>query len=249
MARKIYSREEFELAREEWALEMSNDIELKKDALNVLTNGDKHNWFHQTNWLGEPSLQSAEDLLTFQDIIFKTKPKYIIESGVAWAGSLLFYASMVKILNLNTKVIGVDIFIPDDLKYRIESFDLANYIELINASSVENETVAKIEEIIGSSKEVMVHLDSNHTHEHVLMELNLYEKFIGKGHYLVCGDTIIDYIPEQTHRPRPWGHGNNPKTALEEFLKKNDRFKPDEKIDNKMLFSNQPKGYLKCIKE
>lgn len=92
----------------------------------------------------------------------------------------------------------------------------------------------------------MVILDSHHTEEHVLKELNIYSKFISKGNYLICGDTIIDFIPEQKHRPRPWGPKNNPHTALKKFIKKNKRFKNDKEIENKLLFSCNPNGYLKA---
>ena len=228
---------------------MHEDKKLLNQALNTFINTDKHNWLHQTSWLGEPSLQSPEDLIVFQDIIFKCKPKFIIESGVAWAGSLLFYASMIKILNLDTKIIGIDIFIPDDLKERIFSFDISKNIELINASSIEDNTIKKLESIVGDSKNVIVHLDSHHTHEHVLEELKLYEKFISKGSYLICGDTIIEHIPEQTHRPRDWGKGDNPQTALDEFMKINDRFEIDKYYENKLLISSQANGYLKCVKD
>lgn len=249
MSKKTYTREEFELERAKWADGMAKDKELQKDTLDVFIKADKHNWIHQTNWLGEPSLQAPEDLLIFQDIIFRTKPKFIIESGVAWAGSLLFYASMIKLLDLDTKIIGIDIFIPDDLKERIFSFDISKNIQLINASSVEDDTIRQVESIVGNSKEILVHLDSHHTHEHVLKELQLYEKFVGKGHYLVCGDTIVEDFPEQTHRPRPWGVGNNPKTALDEFMNSNNRFEVDKYIQNKVLITNQPNGYLKCIRD
>ena len=110
-----------------------------------------------------------------------------------------------------------------------------------------NSVLEKVRNIIGTNQKVMVHLDSDHTHEHVLKELNLYSKFVGYGHYLICGDTIIEYIPQQTHRPRSWGQGNNPKTALDEFLIDNNEFVIDSQFDNKRLIGNQPGGYLKRI--
>ena len=95
----------------------------------------------------------------------------------------------------------------------------------------------------------MILLDSYHTHDHVLKELKLYQQFVGKDNYLICGDTIVEHIPEQKHRPREWGPGNNPKTALIEFLKTNDRFAIDEKLENKLLFTCNPGGYLKAIRD
>jgi cephalosporin hydroxylase len=245
----MYTRAEFEEMRLEKAKEMAADKKLSEDAYDVFARADRYNWIHQTNWLGEPSLQTPQDLILFQEMIYKTKPKAIVELGVAWAGSLLFYASVVEAMDIDCKVIGVDIFIPDDLRERIYSHKVSKRIELINASSIEETTVAKVKELTRGVREVLLHLDSHHTHEHVLKELELYSPLLGKGCYLVCGDTVIEYIPEQTHRPRPWGKGNNPKTALDEFMKNNDRFEIDMEIENKLLFSNQPLGYLKCIKD
>lgn len=247
MSKKIYTREEFENKRRVWASNMSEDKKLKTKALSLLNEADKYHWLHQANWFGEPSLQSPEDLLFFQDIIFKTKPKFIIESGVAWAGSLLFYASITHMLNLDTKIIGIDIYIPSDLRERIDKFDISKNIILINASSIEDSTIKKIESIIKNNKEVMVHLDSNHSHKHVLKELELYQKFVGKGSYLICGDTIVEHVPKAKHRPRPWGIGDSPQTALDTFMQSNKKFIIDKYYENKSLLSCQANGYLKCI--
>lgn len=246
--KKLYTREEFETCRADWASEMSADTSLQSKALELYNEAHKYNWIHQTTWLGEPSLLTANDLVVFQEIIFKTKPDYIIELGVAWGGSLLFFASMLQLIGGN-KVIGVDTYMPEDLKERLVSFkDMYKKIKLINASSTAIETVKQVESILGGSKKVLIHFDSNHSHVHVLDELNLYEKFVEKSFYLVCGSTIIEKLPAQTHRVRPWGIGDNAKTALDEFLKLNNRFVVDESIKDKLLISNQADGYLKCIK-
>ena len=245
----MYTREEFEKMRLESAKKMAKDSKLQKDAVDVLVRADRYNWIHQTNWFGEPILQLPQDLFALQEIIFNTRPKYIIELGVAWGGILLFYSTLMQVLG-GERVIGVDIYIPEDLKQRIYSHgELSKRITLINNSSVEKKTVEQIKTIIGGSREVMVVLDSNHTHEHVLKELRLYSPLVGKGHYVICDDTLIEYIPEQEHRPRPWGPGNNPKTALDQFLKENDRFIVDNTIGNKLLLSCNPGGYLVCIEE
>ena len=147
------------------------------------------------------------------------------------------------------KIIGVDIFIPDDLKERLYSNKkLSDRIELITGSSIEEENINKIKKIVGNSKKVLVILDSHHTHDHVLKELNLYEQFVGKGYYLLCADTIVELIPKNKYRPRDWGPGNNPMSALEEFHKSNDRFISDTENENKLLLSCNYKGYLKAIK-
>ncbi len=188
-------------------------------------------------------------MFAIQDIVYKTRPKFIIEVGVAWGGSLLFYSTLMEILG-GEKIIGIDIYIPDDLKERIGSYGkVSERITWIKGSSVAQDTISQLKEIIGDSRDVMIILDSFHTHEHVLKELRLYSPFVGKGHYLICGDTVVEYIPEQGHRLSPWGPGDNPKTALDAFLKENDRFEVDKILENKLLLTCNPGGYLKAIKD
>ncbi|TRZ49987.1 cephalosporin hydroxylase [bacterium] len=246
--KKILSREEFEELRRESALAMSQDKDLVQRAREVLIDADKHQWIHQTNWFGEPILNLPQDIFALQDIIYKTRPKFIIELGVAWGGSLLFHSTLLTVLG-GEKVIGVDIYIPDDLKARLNSHGvLSDKIHLITGSSVEPDTLAHIRSITKDCREVLVVLDSYHSHDHVLAELRLYSPFVGKGQYMVCGDTIIEYMPPQEHRPRPWGPGNSPKTALEVFLKETDYFVVDNTLDRRLLFTCNPGGYLRCIK-
>jgi cephalosporin hydroxylase len=190
-----------------------------------------------------------QDMFALQEIIFKTRPRFIIEVGVAWGGSLLFYSTLMEALG-GQQIIGIDVYIPDDLRERIGAFGkLSERIAWINGSSIEATTISAVKSIIGDCREVLVFLDSNHTHDHVLSELRLYSPLVGKGSYLVCGDTILENLPEQKHRPRSWGKGNNPKTALEQFLGENDRFIVDQELENRLLFSCNPGGYLKCRKD
>lgn len=248
MPKKILSRKEFQQVLDKSAEEMAADNRLQKNALDVLVQADKHKWIHQTTWMGEPILNVAQDMFAIQEIIFRTQPDFIIEVGTAWGGGLLFYSTLIEILG-GKKVIGVDIFIPDDLKERVAGHKkLSRNIAWVEGSSTSDDSISKIKSILGDSKSVLVILDSDHTHNHVLNELRLYQEFVGKGNYLICGDTIVEYIPEQTHRQRSWGPGNNPRTALEEFLNENARFQIDQKIDNKLLFTCNPSGYLVAIK-
>jgi cephalosporin hydroxylase len=248
--KKIMSREEFENLRINEAKKMSQDKILLQDALNVKVRaGHDYYWVHQTNWFGEPALQLTQDLFAYQEAIFNSRPQYIIEIGVAWGGSLLFYSTLMEALG-GKKVIGVDVFMPDDLIDRLKRHGkISERLRFISGSSTDPSTINKINEITDSSNEVMVILDSFHTHDHVLQELRMYSPLVGKGYYLICGDTIIEYQPPAKRRPRPWGKGNNPKTALDEFLKENDRFVIDQAISNKLLFTNNPGGILRCVKD
>ena len=246
---KKYTRSEFENMRTNSAEKMSKDLSLYKDALDIVVRADRYSWIHQTSWFGEPVLNLSQDMFAIQEIIFQTRPKYIIEIGVAWGGGLLFYSTLMEALG-GLKVIGVDIYIPDDLKDRLFSHGkISDRLVLINQSSINLQTVEEIKSIIDPCREVLILLDSFHTHEHVLKELNMYSPLVGKGQYIICGDTIVEDIPVQKHRVRPWGPGNNPKTDLRQFLKENDRFKIDHGVDKKLLFTNNPDGYLKCFKD
>jgi cephalosporin hydroxylase len=229
---------------------MSGDVELRRKAWDVLIKADRYNWIHQTTWFGEPILQLPQDMFAVQEIIFNTRPKFIIEIGIAWGGSLLFYSTLMECLG-GEQIIGVDTYVPEDLRQRINSFGkLSERIKWINGSSTDVSTLEKIKSLIGNERAILVILDSFHTHEHVLKELRLYSRLVGKGHYLICCDTHVEYIPEIVeNRPRPWGKGNNPKTAVDEFLTENDRFEIDRKLENKLLLTLHPRGYLRSIKD
>jgi cephalosporin hydroxylase len=226
---------------------MVKDESLRRDVLDVLVRADNYNWIHQTTWFGEPILQLPQDMFALQEIIFKTRPRFIIELGVAWGGSLLFYSTLMEVLG-GERIIGVDIYFPEDLKERLASHGkLSERLILVNGSSTEQDSLSRVKSIVGNCREVMVVLDSYHTHDHVLKELHLYSPLVGRGFYLICGDTIVEDLPKPAERP--WGPGNSPKTARDAFLRENDRFEVDERHENKLLFSCNPGGYLKAIKE
>lgn len=247
-AKTIVTKEEFLQINEQAAREMRLDKELQSKALDVLVEADRHRWIHQNTWMGEPLLNLPQDMFAIQDIIWRTRPEFIIEVGVAWGGGMLFEATLLEMLG-GQKVIGIDIFIPPDLRQRLASHGkLSDRLVLIEGSSTAPDTLAQIRALLGGSRKVLVILDSYHTHEHVLNELRSYAPFIEKGQYLICGDTIVERIPPQLHRTRPWGPGNNPATAVKEFLSESDRFVVDEKIDQRLLLSCHPGGYLQAVK-
>lgn len=246
MDKKIISKKKFYSLNLEAAKKMSGDFNLKENAKKILVTADKkHRWIHQAKWMDEPCLNLPEDMFALQEILWKTRPDFIIETGIAWGGSILFGASLLKVFG-GKKIIGIDTFVPKNVKKALKKDKtLLKFIEIIKGDSVAIDTIQRIKKIINTSKKVLVILDSNHTHEHVLKELLIYSNFVSKGNYLVCGDTIVEFIPKQTHRPRPWGPGNNPYTALKEFMKlKKGKFEVDYNICNKLLFTNHPNGYL-----
>jgi cephalosporin hydroxylase len=245
MSKVNLTREEFEDLRLKAAADMAKDVALRKQALDVKVRaGHEYYWVHQTNWMGEPCLQLPQDMFALQDAIYRAKPQFIIESGVAWGGTTLFHAALLHLLG-GKQVIGIDIFIPQDLRERIAAkLPRPGMVHLLEASSTSEETVQKVKDLIGDEP-TMVILDSNHTHDHVLQELRLYAPLVTPGSYLICGDTIIEEQPPAPKRPRPWGVGNSPATALREFLKDCNDFEVDRTIENKLLLSNMPGGYLR----
>ena len=239
----MLTRKEFEDLRLEHAKKIFENKKLQKDALDVLTEADKNYWIHQSNWFGEPVLQLPQDMFAIQEIVYKTRPDYIVELGVAWGGSTLFYSSLLGMLG-GSKVVGVDIYIPDDLVERLSKKPTMSDIHLIRGPSTEESIVKDVHEAVNYSDRCLLILDSYHTEEHVLEELGAYKDLVGEGCYIICADTIVEDLPEQLHRKREWGLGNNPRTALKKFLKDNTDFHVDEEIRNKLLFSCHPDGYI-----
>ena len=245
--KKIITFKKFNKRRLKWAHALSKDKKVKKLSRDLYVKADRHNFCYLYNWLGEPMLQTPDDIITLQELIFETRPDVIIEIGVAWAGTLLLYDTLSNFSGTK-KIIGVDIFIPDDLKKRIFSKSRSKKIKLLNADSTSKITFNKIKKLCGQYKNILIHLDSNHTKNHVLKEINLYSSLLKKNNYLIVGDTIIENIPKQIHRKREWSKGNNPYNAIVEFLKKNNNFEIDETVNFKQLLTNNPNGYLKKIK-
>jgi len=209
----------------------------------------KHKYSYNFTWLGRPIIQYPQDIIAIQEIIWKVKPNLIIETGIAYGGSLIFYSSMLELLGGDDQVLGIDIDIRENNRVEIEKHSMFKRITMIQGSSVDESVTQQVYEFAKGKKPILVVLDSHHTHEHVLKELELYSPLVTKGSYLVVLDTVIEDMPEDSFQDRPWGKGNNPKTAVWEFLKTNNRFEVDKDIENKLIITVAPDGYLKCTKD
>ena len=206
---------------------------------------------HQTSWFGEPILQLPQDLIIHQELIFKSRPDYFIEVGVAWSGSLLYYSSIFNIIG-GKKVIGIDTYVPKEILKKITKFKkLKNKIKLIKGCSTDIKVLKKIKQSISGSKKLIVHLDSDHSERNVLKELELYSKIMSKGSYLICGDTHVEFFKQNPHgKNKNYFKNNNPMTALKIFLKTKEgkKFKQDNSFQDRYFLTLNPYGILKKIK-
>ena len=219
-----------------------------------------HRYSHNFSWLGRPIIQVPQDIVGMQELIWTVRPDLIIETGIAHGGSLIFSASMLAMLDmcdaaergemLNPrlslrKVLGIDIDIRAHNRAAIEAHPMASRIEMIEGSSIAAETIGRVRSIASGFERVLVCLDSNHTHDHVLAELNAYAPLATAGSYCVVFDTLIEDMPEHMFPDRPWGPGNSPKTAVKAFLNNHPEFEIDSSLQNKLLITVAPDGYLK----
>ena len=209
----------------------------------------EYKYSYNFSWLGRPIIQYPQDIIAMQEIIWQVRPDLIIETGIAHGGSLIFHASMLEMIGEEGQVLGIDVDIREHNRVEIERHRMFKRIEMIEGSSVDAGTIEEVSRFAAGKQRVLVVLDSNHTHEHVLRELELYSPFVTKDSYLVVFDTVIEDMPEDSFVDRPWGKGNNPKTAVWEFLKTSDRFVIDEEYNNKLLITVAPDGYLRCVKD
>jgi cephalosporin hydroxylase len=218
------------------------------------------NYTYNFRWLDRPIIQFPSDIVAMQELVWKVKPDIIVETGIAHGGSLMLSASLLAMLDYadavaerrsldpfagRRKVVAVDIDIRAHNRAAIEAHPLAHMVELIQGSSIDPAIVAQVRVAVGEGQKVLVCLDSNHTHEHVLAELQAYAPLASVGSYCVVFDTLVEDVPASASQGRPWGPGNNPKTAVWEYLKAHPEFEIDHDLEAKLLVTVAPDGYLR----
>ena len=204
-------------------------------------------------WMGRPIIQYPQDIIAVQELVWEIKPDLIIETGVAHGGSAVFFASLLELNALSggpkdAEVWCVEIDLRSHNRAELVAHSMYPRLKIFDGSSVDEKIATVIAEKASKCQRVMVILDSNHTHDHVLGELNLYASLVSVGSYCVVFDTVIEDLEGVEFVDRPWGKGDNPKTAVSEFLKTNSDFEVDRAIDEKLLISAAPGGYLKRVK-
>ena len=223
----------------------------------------RHHYTYNFRYLGRPVIQFPQDTMAMQEIIWSVQPDLIIETGIAHGGSLMLSASMLTLLDYceaaesgktldpkasRRRVLGLDIDIRAHNRAAIEAHPMSHKIDMIQGSSIAPDIIAQVHEYAKGYKQILVCLDSNHTHEHVLAELEAYAPLVSLGSYCVAFDTIIEDVPDDMFPDRPWGKGNNPKTAVREYLKTHPEFEIDKNIPHKLLITVAPDGYLKRVR-
>ena len=201
-------------------------------------------YMNNFSWLGRPLIQLPMDAMAIQEVIWAVKPDLVIETGVAHGGSLVLSASILEMLGYG-EVVGVDIEIRPHNRSAIESHPLARRISLIEGSSTAPEIISQVRGRAAGKEKVLVCLDSNHTHEHVLAELNAYADLVSVGSYCIVFDTFVEDMPDDyVWTDRPWGKGNNPKTAVWEWIKLHPEFEIDRSVEDRLLITSAPDGFL-----
>lgn len=231
-------------------------------------------YVYNFSWMGRPIIQLPQDMQIFQEIVWEVQPDLIIETGIAHGGSLVFSASLLALLEYNDaatsggvvdpqqpvrRVLGVDIDIREHNRAAIKAHPMNSRIDMIQGSSVSEDVIQQVRAAAAKAKRVLVCLDSNHTHEHVLQELKLYAPLVSKNSYCIVFDTIVEDMPAELYPDRPWSPGDNPKTAVHAYLKYLDsqkllgldgsplQFKIDYEVEDKLLLTVAPDGFLKRL--
>ena len=242
--------EAFERERGEKIAGISGDEQLNALSLEWIGRAQELGYSYNFDWLGLPIIQDPQDVVAMQELVWSIKPDLIIETGIARGGSAVFYASLLELNAIcggpgDARVVAVDIDIRPHNRRAIEDHPLARRIDMIEGSSVAEDIVAQVRAHAAGKSRVLVCLDSNHTHEHVLAELRAYAPMVTPGSYCVVFDTLIEDLPAQSIGDRSWGKGDNPLTAARAFLAENDDFETDALRHGKLQVTVAREGYLR----
>jgi cephalosporin hydroxylase len=254
---------EFKREMDERIATMRGNEPLRRSAAQFMVASIAPRYSYNFQWQGRPIIQYPQDMVAMQELIWSVRPDLVIETGIAHGGSLIFSASMLALLDLcdaiesgesmdpaksRRKVLGIDIDIRAHNRAAIEAHPMGSRIQMLQGSSIAPEIIAQVRTIAAAHTRVLLCLDSNHTHEHVLAELEAYAPLTSLGSYCVVFDTVVEDMPGTTFPDRPWGPGDNPKTAVWTYLRSHPEFEIDASIPDKLLITVAPDGYLKRIR-
>lgn len=227
---------------------MGQDEELRALSLDWMVKADKYKYTYNYTWMGRPIIKFPSDIVAQQEIMWRTRPDLIIETGIAHGGSIVFSASMQQMMGIeNAEVVAVDIDIRAHNRDEIESHPMFSNITMYEGDSTSDELVEKVRKHTEGKKSVMVILDSNHTEEHVYRELLKYADFVTPGNYLLLPDTFIEFFPKGYYDNRPWDVGDNPHSAMKRFIAEREDFQIDKAMTSKLMICEGIDGYLQRI--
>ena len=231
------------------ARRMAADPEVRAGARAFFDATVPYRYSYNWTWLGRPIIQYPQDVMALQEIVWRVRPTTIVETGVAHGGSAVFFASLLELAGGDGRVVAVDIEIRPHNRAAIEVHPMHRRIELVEGSSTDPAIAQRVRDLVRKGGPTMVVLDSNHTRAHVARELELYAPLVTRGSYLVVMDTVVEYMAPDAFVDRPWGKGDNPMTAVREFLARDSRFAVDTDLEDKLLVTVAPSGYLRCVKD
>jgi cephalosporin hydroxylase len=243
-------RIEFRRNAERQSVELGKNQALFDKSLDLISALDRYDYSYLWTWMGVPIIQLPADIMATQEVIWATKPDVIIETGVARGGSVLFMASLLEAIGRGV-VIGIDIDIRTHNRESIESHPMAKRVRLIEGNAVDAATLARVRDEIAPGARVMVVLDSDHSRAHVLSECRTYGPLVSEGCYLVVADTLVGHVtPETAPRKRSQFlfKGNEPLSALRDYMAETDRFEIDPVLNGKLVLSSSPGGYARCVR-
>ena len=223
---------------------------MDKRGLNFIVSTLKDKYSYNFTWMGRPIIQLPQDIIAIQELIWRIKPDYVIETGVAHGGGLVMYASILECIG-GGQVLGIDIDPREHNVKALEKHPLEHRISVMKGDSIDPRIIDTVKDWAWRDcPRIIVILDSLHTHNHVLQELHLYAPMVSVGSYIIVMDTIIEYLPADSFPDRPWDIGNNPATAVKKFLQSPEGkdFEIDQSIDDRLLISSAPQGYLRRIR-
>jgi cephalosporin hydroxylase len=250
----------FNQERQERLTSYASDTEFQGLSRQWLEESMRRQYVYNFDWMGRPIIQYPQDMVAVQELIWSVRPDVIIETGIAHGGSLVLSASMLAMLDMcdaiqlgtsfdprvsARRVIGVDIDIREHNLAAISAHPMASRIKMVQGSSVAPSVIAQVKDLVNEAKHVMVFLDSMHTHDHVLAELGAYAPLVTQGSYCVVFDTFVEDMPPKFFADRPWDVGNNPKTAVNQWLGTHPEFEIDLSYQNKLMVTVAPGGFLK----
>ena len=227
---------------------MGDDEEVRKAARELVEKTLPYRFSYNFSWLGRPVIQFPADLIAIQELIFSVRPELVIETGIAHGGSLIHSASILELLGGEGRVLGIDIDIRPHNRAAIDAHPMRKRIDMIEGSSIDESVASRVREAARGKERVLVILDSMHTHDHVLRELQLYAPLVTVSSYCVVLDTIIEDLRGDAYPDRPWGKGNSPKSAVWAFVKDDPRFELDRDLEAKLLMTAAPDGWLKRVR-